>query len=224
MSRYTTQYGTLYDSGFQPLISGLSEYPIFDENHRAELNQKIYNRYRFREIGFETAAMFTHYFITTINEIMPLYNELYKTAAASYDFLTDSDLTETENIATNTSSSGSATASSNDASQSATTAHEARARSDTPQGHFNFNSVSENEYLTDAEVTDGTTAVSTNANGQTASNTSAQGAGQSARTKRITGKSPGKSYAEMIKEYRAQILNIDKMILDELNTCFMGVY
>ena len=114
MSKYTVEYGTLYDSGFAPLLEGLEYYPIFDESHREELNRKIYNRYKFREIGFETVAVFTHYFITLINEIMPFYNELYRTAARDYDFLSDADLTETENVATNSSSSGTSNSSSND--------------------------------------------------------------------------------------------------------------
>lgn len=224
MSRYTVEFGTVYESGFAPLIAGLAAYPIYDETHRAELNQKIYNRYRFREIGFETAAMFTHYFIALLNEIMPYYNELFETAARDYDYLADADLTETENTATNTSSSGTANSSSSDTTQTASTTHDARARSDTPQGSFNFSDVTANNYLTEAETTDGTAATSSNASGQTASTSSAQGAGQSARTKTITGKSPGRSYSELIKEYRETILNIDKMILDELNVCFMGVY
>lgn len=224
MSRYTTEYGTVYDSGFLPLLNGLAAYPIYDEAHRETLNTKIYNRYRFREIGFETAAMFTHYFITLLNEIMPYYNELYESAARDYDYLTDADLTETENTATNTSSSGTANSSSNDTTQSASTTHDAKAKSDTPQGSFNFSDVTANNYLTEAETNDGTAATSSNATGQTASTSSAQGAGQSARTKAITGKSPGRSYSELIKEYRETLLNIDKMILDELNICFMGVY
>ena len=224
MSKYTVEFGTLYDSGFAPLLEGLEYYPLFDESHREELNKKIYNRYKFREIGFETAAVFTHYFITLINEIMPYYNELYRTAARDYDFLSDADLTETENVATNSSSSGTSNSSSNDSTQTAANGKDTRARSDTPQGSFNFSAVADNTYLTDAEITETGNTSATNSNGQTASTTSAQGAGQSARTKRITGKSPGRTYADMVREYRETILNIDKMILDELNVCFMGVY
>lgn len=224
MSRYTTEYGTLYDSGFPALLSGLAAYPIYDESHRETLNAKIYNRYRFREIGFETAAMFTHYFITMLNEIMPYYNEMYATAARQYDFLSDADLTETENISTNSSSSGSSATSSSDTTQNAANGKDTRARSDTPQGSFNFSAVADNTYLTDAEISESSSTASSNASGQTASNSSAQGAGQSARTKHISGKSPGRTYADMIREYRETVLNIDKMILDELNICFMGVY
>lgn len=224
MSKYTVQYGTIYDSGFSDLRAALAGYPIFDESHRAALNQKIYDRYRFREIAFETAAMFAHYFKTLLNEIMPYYNELYATAAREYDFLTDADLTESENISTNSSSNGTASASTNATTQAAGTGKETRAHSDTPQGSFNFSDVTGNQYLSDAEIAQSESADSTNATTQSASNSTMQGAGQSARTKHITGKSPGRSYAEMIREYRETILNIDVLILDELNVCFMGIY
>lgn len=38
------------------------------------------------------------------------------------------------------------------------------------------------------------------------------------------GKSPGKSYSEMIKEYMDYVRNIDEMILNELNDLFMLIY
>ena len=62
MSRYTVEYGTIYDSRFAPLLECLQTYPLYDNTHRQTLNSLIYGRYRFREIGFETAAVFVHYF------------------------------------------------------------------------------------------------------------------------------------------------------------------
>ncbi len=91
MSKYTTMLRWLvesYGEGHDVPVGqrypdevykalGLSEYPIFDANYRAPLNDKIIDHFYFREIGFETAGMFSFYMRRTMNEIMPKYNALY---------------------------------------------------------------------------------------------------------------------------------------------------
>lgn len=57
---------------------GLADYPIFNENYREELNNKIIRRYYFREIGLETAELFRWYMRREMFEIMPYYNQLYE--------------------------------------------------------------------------------------------------------------------------------------------------
>ena len=49
MSKYTIELRELVGRGYG---LALSDYPIFDERHRASLNQKIIDHYYFREIGF----------------------------------------------------------------------------------------------------------------------------------------------------------------------------
>lgn len=41
---------------------------------------------------------------------------------------------------------------------------------------------------------------------------------------RVTGKYPGKTYSEMIREYRDALLNIDMMIINELETLFFALW
>lgn len=53
-------------------------YPIYNENYRNVLNKKILKHYYFREIGFETYAMWKFKLNAKMNEIMPYYNELYR--------------------------------------------------------------------------------------------------------------------------------------------------
>lgn len=40
----------------------------------------------------------------------------------------------------------------------------------------------------------------------------------------IYGKTPGRSYMELIREWRENIINIDMMIIKELEICFMNIY
>ena len=50
MSKYTTQLRYIVESGFN---LGLQDYPIYDETHRKELNDKIIQHYYVREIGLK---------------------------------------------------------------------------------------------------------------------------------------------------------------------------
>lgn len=74
---------------------GLQSYPIFEESYRAGLNQKIINHYYFREIGFETAGLFKNRLNQRMEEIMPYYNLLYKSALLDFDPLINNKYTET---------------------------------------------------------------------------------------------------------------------------------
>lgn len=232
VSRYTVEYGTIYDSGFAPLLNCLQAYPLYDNSHRQALNSLIYGRYRFREIGFETAAMFVHYFSQLLSEIMPMYNKLYEAVNSEYDIFADADYTETvdEGITSSESgnSSGQSESETHNTGSDTETEHAAHAHSDTPQGHFDFDRVSDNTYLSDADVTDGTSESNSSSDSSTTASTETETAmsGQRDRdlTRHVRGKFPGRTYAEVLKEYSEKILNIDRMILDELNVCFMGVY
>lgn len=60
-------------------------FPIWDENHRGELEKKIIEHYYFRQIGFETIGRFIFQLNVRLREIMPRYNQLYKTTLFKYN-------------------------------------------------------------------------------------------------------------------------------------------
>ena len=81
MSKYTVELGTLVNKfGFD---LELNEYPIFNEEYREKLNSKILNHYYFHEIGFEVPERFRFYLKSTLNEIMPYYNQLLESELLS---------------------------------------------------------------------------------------------------------------------------------------------
>jgi hypothetical protein len=86
MSFVTPQLRRVLDMGYD---LGLKHYPIFSESHRQELNEKIVNHFRYREIGFETI----HQFIFALNrkmfEVMPFYNQLYESEELEISALTN---------------------------------------------------------------------------------------------------------------------------------------
>lgn len=68
---------------------GLDSYPIFDEEYRQALNDKIISHFYFREIGFETAEQFAWFVRRTMNENMPYFNQLYNSLDLIEDPITN---------------------------------------------------------------------------------------------------------------------------------------
>lgn len=69
----------------EALSTKLSTYPLYTPKKeydnipkRSELNQRLLNHYKYREIGFETVGRFLDELEFTMCEIMPYYNELFK--------------------------------------------------------------------------------------------------------------------------------------------------
>ena len=91
MSSYTVELRQLIQNGYD---IGLKDYPIFDESYRETLNNKIITHYWMREIGAETAGLFKLYLNRTMGEIMPYYNQLYK--STQLDFVCDAPLVHGE--------------------------------------------------------------------------------------------------------------------------------
>lgn len=82
MSKYTMELGELLELGYQ---LDLRSYPIFDEAYRDELNQKIIDHFYFREIGQETPDRFNRMLGRKMREIMPLYNQRYRSTLLQFD-------------------------------------------------------------------------------------------------------------------------------------------
>ena len=98
MAKYTIEIRSLVDRGFH---FALDDYPIFDECHRKELNDKIIEHYYFREIGAETPDRFNFYLRRKMREIMPYYNQLYKSCLLEFNPFYNTDLTTKRDIKTN---------------------------------------------------------------------------------------------------------------------------
>lgn len=82
MGEYTVNLRYLIDRGY-PLA--LDSYPIWNEEYRKYLNQKIIDHYYFREIGQETPDRFNFFLRRKMNEIMPYYNKLYESELIQFD-------------------------------------------------------------------------------------------------------------------------------------------
>ena len=63
---------------------GLADYPIFDEDYRATLNNDIIRHYYMREIGCETLEQFAFRVRGHMIRMMPYFNELYSAKISAF--------------------------------------------------------------------------------------------------------------------------------------------
>lgn len=213
MAKYTTTIRNLMDNNFD---FGLKNYPIFDEDYREVLNNKILMHYYMDEIGFETAGLFKVYLNNKMNEIMSYYNELYKKQKdllLNFDKTTNMTETFTRDNTTNTNTTSNST-SSNTASGTSKNVYQ-----DTPMGNITEQNIDNYSYASSQEF---------NKNQNTSSiedNSSLTGKATNLenyiRTK--TGNN-GRLYGiEILKMIKNNYMNIDEMIINELQDLFMGI-
>lgn len=69
------------------------EFEIFDEDYRLPLEIKILRHFYTREICMETVGLWKLHFNNKMNEIMPYYNQLYKSALLEFNPFWDVDYT-----------------------------------------------------------------------------------------------------------------------------------
>jgi hypothetical protein len=110
MAKYTTELRSICEtlSGFgeskgyadvdsiisiaRPKIFAFS-YPIFDEAYKTTLETKILEAYYTREIAHETVGLWKLKLQTKMRQIMPYYNQLYKSTLLEFNPLYDVNLT-----------------------------------------------------------------------------------------------------------------------------------
>lgn len=202
MAKYTITIGTLIKNNFN---FGLDTYPIFDNNYRQTLNQKILNHYYNNEIGFETPELFKFYLNNKLNEIMPYYNTLYENLKL-YDnnLMNNVNLKEVLNRET----------ANNVSSQSKSSTDTRNLYQDTPQGSLKETDIDNLKYATNLTLNDS----------NITDNATSQGDGTENYIKTIVGNNGNKYTYELLNELKNGILNIDMMIIDDLNELFMGVF
>ena len=213
MAKYTTTIRNLMDNNFD---FGLKDYPIFDEEYRTILNNKILMHYYMDEIGFETAGLFKVYLNTKMNEIMPYYNELYKKQKdllLNFDKTTNLTETFTRDNTTDTNTKSNST-SSNTASGSSKNVYQ-----DTPMGSITQQDIDNYDHASSQEFNknQNTSSIEDNSN-LTGKATSLE---NYIRTK--TGNN-GRLYGiEILKMIKNNYMNIDEMVINELQDLFMGI-
>lgn len=255
MSRYTTEIrficetlaGKKKSTGYNdidtvitaaaPLIFSF-DYPIFDTTYKLPLEKKILKHYYTREIGYETYGLWKLKLDDRMNMLMPLYNQLYKSALIEFDPINDVNLTRQHLMHNNGEQNNNTTFTGNTTiNNDRTLTHDYEENllqlySDTPQGGIdgmdirnggmnyltNATKNSNNNNYTDTDREDQTNT----ANNKTVGNNTVQNTEDYIET--VIGKQGSSSFSALIKEFRETFLNIDKMLIDELSDLFIGLW
>jgi hypothetical protein len=229
-------------------------WPIFDESYRNVLETKILKHYYTREIGLETYGLWKLKLDTKLNEIMPYYNQLYKSALLDFNPLYDVDITRnhtgkktgTEALQGNVDINGQVLVdihgnvnTTDDTTVANTTTSENIDKfSATPQGAID--NLRNEKYLTNARMvndtntsngtTTGKTDTSTDSTTDTTTNTTTTTNNSTTINntedylETVKGKQGTQSYASLIMEFRETFLNIDMMVIEDLGELFMNIW
>lgn len=202
------------------------DFPVFDESYRNVLCTKILRHYYTREICEETVGLWKLRLETRLNEIMPYYNQLYKSELLEFNPLYDTLLETTHDGSKNENVNRNGT-NENTANTNATNVgNNVRwdLYSDTPQG--SLQNVDNEEYLTNArkiaDSTNETATGKTDGSGKYNENTKLDNTEQYIQM--VKGKASGQSYSKMLEEFRKTFLNIDMSVIADLSDLFFGLW
>ena len=253
-ARYTeVLYNLLNNKQTKDLIDEkMSTYPLYVSTSkqeygipniiptREELNKKILDYYKYREIGFETVGRFLDELEISLNEIMPYYNQLFFSADQDYNIIYNVDYKRTidRDLSGNTTSTstGETTSNSNDSNTTSTTTnlYNKNVESDTPQSQLGItnkqidsvdyaNKVTWNKDTTEQSGTSTGTATTT-------ADSTASGSGTNKEIESTLETTKGNfgvvSAQDLIEKYRKLIINIEQMIINDprITELFMLIY
>ncbi len=257
-ARYTeVLYNYMHnDEAKAKIMEAMSTYPLYErksqEEHipsyiptRNELNNAILNYYMYREIGFETFGRFLHELKTTMEEIMPYYNQMYFSTDQDYDLLYNVDYTReltrqredknkdiTEASQTSEGTTNTSSESNSEGSTSATVnTNNKNVESATPQGQIsitaqNIDSVSYADNVKwnkDSSSESGTNSTETTSSGETTQSNTMNGNTETNGTRnenestleRVKGNYGQMSYQNLLEKYRELIINVTQMIIND---------
>lgn len=225
-------------------------FPIFDEEYRVVLCKKILKHYYTREIGLETVGLWKLKLDTLMNEIMPYYNERYKTTVYEFNPLYDVNYSRSflenqggeneSNRIGNRDESGSGsdrkTGTVGVVDSSTVVGTDKERFSDTPQG--GIVGLENDNYLTSATLNNSnrqnngqsttTYNVTDSKSDERHVNDGESNIGKFNTTKdyveNVVGKMGGKSYTSLVTEFRDSLINIDMEIIDSLSELFMKLW
>lgn len=212
------------------------DFPIFDENYRQVLCRKILKHYYTREIAHETVGRWKLALNAKLNEIMPYYNQLYKSELLEFNPFYDVDLTRsregsgTSNRTSNNTETNSGTSKNVSSGSSTSNTDTLNRFSDTPQNSMDTQGIADSVPLTtvtkvneDNTTTNESTDTLTRNDNKTGSGTeNINNTDKYIET--VKGKQGTENYSSLLKKFRETFLNIDMMIIEDCSDCFFTLW
>lgn len=212
------------------------DFPIFDENYRQILCRKILKHYYTREIAHETVGRWKLALNAKLNEIMPYYNQLYKSELLEFNPFYDVDLTRsregsgTSNKTSNNTETNSGT-SKNVSSGSGTSNTDTLNRfSDTPQNSMDTQGIADSVPLTTVTKVNEDNTTTNESTDTLTRNDNKTGSGieninnTDKYIETVKGKQGTENYSSLLKKFRETFLNIDMMIIEDCSDCFFTLW
>lgn len=212
------------------------DFPIFDENYRQVLCRKILKHYYTREIAHETVGRWKLALNVKLNEIMPYYNQLYKSELLEFNPFYDVDLTRsregsgTSNRSSNNTETNSGTSKNVSSGSGTNNTNTLNRFSDTPQNSMDTQGIADSVPLTtvtkvneDNTTTNESTDTFTRNDSKTGNGTeNINNTDKYIET--VKGKQGTENYSNLLKKFRETFLNIDMMIIEDCSDCFFTLW
>jgi hypothetical protein len=254
IAKYTEVLKNLLDTPqTKELIdNAMSTYPLYEStsehefNHpnivptREELNKKILNYYKYREIGFETVGRFIDELEIALVEIMPYYNQLYFSADQDYNLIYNVDYVRTINRdkdeTNNSTANGTSSSTANDSNTTQATVqnYNKHVQSDTPQSELSItnqqidqvNYANQVDWNHTTNTDSGTSSGTSSSSGTNRTTATVEGEEQEQTVETTKGNYGVVSAQDLIAKYRDIIINIDQQIINDprIAELFMLVY
>lgn len=184
----------------------LANYPLFDEGYREHLNEQIKMHFYNREIGMENISMFKLALKRKLSLKMPLYNQHYELSRLKFDPLQTMSIktvaageSQTNNLGTQETSSSSQAAS------------EGRGYN-FPQQQMNGMDNYASEGSDSKSNTAGTGSATEESENKTKDKSDSETVGSQGHA------------AMLVFQYRQSLVNVDEMVIQELEDCFMQLW
>ena len=216
MAKYTIELRALNNPPFFKLFD--FAYDFYEESKKEQFEQKFIDYFYMREIEHETPEEFKHELRTKLNLIAPYYKQLYETELKSknIEFLLNKDLKETfiREVESDTESLSNFNNESNGKAKVETLS----TTNDTPQ-----NKVDDlDKYISSASKDKNTSDTSSSDNGSSISQNS--NTAKEETTLISKGNIGTTSSAQLLRDWRDVLINIDMMILEECEELFFKLF
>lgn len=212
------------------------DFPIFDENYRQVLCRKILKHYYTREIAHETVGRWKLALNAKLNEIMPYYNQLYKSELLEFNPFYDVDLTRnregsgTSNKTSNNTETNSGTSKNVSGGSSISNTDTLNRFSDTPQNSMDTQGIADSVPLTTVtKVNENNTTTNKSTDTLTRDDSKTENGTENINNtdkyiETVKGKQGTENYSSLLKKFRETFLNIDMMIIEDCSDCFFTLW
>ena len=216
MAKYTIELRALNNPPFFKLFD--FKYDFYEESKKEQFEQKFIDYFYMREIEHATAEEFKHELRTKLNLIAPYYKQLYETELKSknIEFLLNKDLKETfiREVESDTESLSNF----NNESSGKAKVETLSTTNDTPQNRIDdldryISSASKDKNTSDTSSSDNGSSISQNSN-----------SAKEETTLISKGNIGTTSSAQLLRDWRDVLINIDMMILEECEELFFKLF